>query len=157
MREGKGKGRRKGGGGEGVAEGGSGRVELCCLSARVEDTAWLQFGRGEWYSQVFAGALEALAVSREVRATVSAEEPHRPVDEPPRHGGRRAQRRPLLHVLCPGLRYYVVYYPVKFRETYRPRYRKSTGTRLGASSEQVVRDVNPDFRVRVFDKPASES
>ena len=31
------------------------------------------------------------------------------------------------------------------------------GTRLGASSEQVVRDVNPDFGFRVFDKPTSES
>ena len=31
------------------------------------------------------------------------------------------------------------------------------GTRLGASSEQVVRDVNPDLGFRVFDKPTSES
>ena len=30
-------------------------------------------------------------------------------------------------------------------------------TRLGASSEQVVRDVNPDMGFRVFDKPTSES
>ena len=39
-------------------------------------------------------------------------------------------------------------------------YRKtfySTSTRLGASSEQVVRDVNPDMGFRVFDKPTSES
>ena len=35
--------------------------------------------------------------------------------------------------------------------------RYGTGTRLGASSEQVVRDVNPDFGFRVFDKPTSES
>ena len=32
-----------------------------------------------------------------------------------------------------------------------------TSTRLGASSEQVVRDVNPDIGFRVFDKPTSES
>ena len=32
-----------------------------------------------------------------------------------------------------------------------------TSTRLGASSEQVVRDVNPDMGFRVFDKPTSES
>ena len=30
-------------------------------------------------------------------------------------------------------------------------------TRLGASSEQVVRDVNPQLGFRVFDKPTSES
>ena len=30
-------------------------------------------------------------------------------------------------------------------------------TRLGASPEQVVRDVNPDMGFRVFDKPTSES
>ena len=30
-------------------------------------------------------------------------------------------------------------------------------TRLGASSEQVVRDVDPQLGVRVFDKPTSES
>ena len=36
-------------------------------------------------------------------------------------------------------------------------YRCATSTRLGASSEQVVRDVDPDFGVRVFDKPTSDS
>ena len=32
-----------------------------------------------------------------------------------------------------------------------------TSTRLGASSEQVARDINPDTGFRVFDKPTSES
>ena len=39
----------------------------------------------------------------------------------------------------------------------RPSPTTSTRTRLGASSEQVVRDVNPDMGFRVFDKPTSES
>ena len=34
---------------------------------------------------------------------------------------------------------------------------RTTSTRLGASSEQVVRDVNPQLGFRVFDKPTSES
>ena len=39
----------------------------------------------------------------------------------------------------------------------RVQYEYEYSTRLGASSEQVVRDVNPDFGFRVFDKPTSES
>ena len=43
-----------------------------------------------------------------------------------------------------------------FSRAYSTPAEYSYGTRLGASSEQV-RDVNPDFGFRVFDKPTSES
>ena len=42
-------------------------------------------------------------------------------------------------------------------ELFPPMWSRLTRTRLGASSEQVVRDVDPQLGFRVFDKPTSES